>query len=70
MDAQGLQNKALENTGKPASRAELLAALKRKGVDLSKQSFSTGFDPIKSAMKRHPGLTLEDAEAAAKAFGF
>jgi len=28
------------------------------------------FDPIANAMKRHPDLTPETAEAMAKAFGF
>jgi hypothetical protein len=28
------------------------------------------FDPIESAMRRHPGLTREAAEAMAEAFGF
>ena len=28
------------------------------------------FDPIESAMKRHPGLTREKAEEMAESFGF
>ena len=28
------------------------------------------YDPISNALKRHPGLTREMAEAMAKAFGF
>jgi len=35
-------------------------------ADAEQQSY----DPISNALKRHPGLTREIAEAMAKAFGF
>ena len=33
-------------------------------------SLNCSYDPIASAMRRHPDLTQETAEAMAKAFGF
>jgi hypothetical protein len=33
-------------------------------------SLKGSYDPIASAMRRHPDLTQETAEAMAKAFGF
>ena len=33
-------------------------------------SLNESYDPIASAMRRHPDLTQETAEAMAKAFGF
>jgi hypothetical protein len=37
---------------------------------LKKLPEEVGYDPIASAMERHPGLTEENAVAMAKAFGF
>jgi len=31
---------------------------------------NSSYDPIANAMRRHPNLTEEEAEAMAKAFGF
>ena len=33
-------------------------------------SLNDSYDPIRNAMRRHPDLTQETAEAMAKAFGF
>lgn len=34
------------------------------------ETSSHGYDPIENAMRRHPGLTREEAEAMAEKFGF
>lgn len=51
-------------------RAEFEALLKERSAASSQPVSSTAFDPIENAMKRHPGLTREEAEEMAKAFGF
>jgi len=46
------------------SKKRLEALLKKKAA------LTAGYDPITSAMKRNPGLTREEAERMAEAFGF
>lgn len=46
------------------SRKRLEALLKKK------EALTVGYDPIASAMRDHPGLTREEAEKMAEAFGF
>ena len=68
MDAQ--QEHDLENSKRPlkiAPRAELEALLAKNEKN---SSSAESFDPIASAMKRHPGLTREEAEQMASDFGF
>jgi len=64
MSEQEQYNEALANMKlKLAPHSELKKLFKE-----SKKLES--YDPIANAMKRHPKLTEEEAEAMAKAFGF
>ena len=53
-----------------ASKAKLEALLKASAESSSNGEPSTVLGPIESAMQRHPGLTREEAEKMAEAFGF
>lgn len=69
--AQDQHNEMLE-TSKPklSPKAEFAALLNEASDSSSQPESSTAFDPIENAMKRHPGLTREEAEEMARAFGF
>lgn len=61
--AQQQQDEELANTEpKLISKGEL--------EEMIDENSQPTFDPIANAMKRHPNLTPETAEAMAKAFGF
>jgi hypothetical protein len=72
LDPQQRHDKALQ-VPKPdqlADPARLDASLQRKiGQSMQPPQFAI-FDPIASAMKRHPTLTSEEAAEMAKDFGF
>jgi hypothetical protein len=71
MDAQ--QQHDLEMSDyKPApdSRQRLEALLAQKSAASSETLPTGASDPIEVAMRNHPGLTREEAEKMAEAFGF
>lgn len=69
--AQDQHDEMLVNSKlKLAPKKEFEALLQEKGVNSSPPVPSTAFDPIANAMERHPGLTREEAEEMARAFGF
>ena len=61
--AQQQQDEELANTEPKLIPKEELAKM-------IQESSEKTFDPIANAMKRHPDLTPESAEAIARAFGF
>ncbi len=61
--AQQQQDEELANTEPKLIPKEELAKM-------IQESSEKTFDPIANAMKRHPDLTPETAEAMARAFGF
>ena len=60
------QGKVLE----PGSRQRLEALLAKKNESSSESEPSSELGPIERAMRNHPGLTREEAEKIADAFGF
>ena len=52
----------------PEERLLLAQSLSKMETDDSVRS--APFDPIENAMKRHPGLTREEAEKMAESLGF
>lgn len=54
----------------PGSRQRLEASLARKKAASSATLPPGASDPIAVAMRNHPGLTREEAEKMAEAFGF
>lgn len=58
------------NKLKLVPKAEFEALLQENGVSSSPPVSSTAYDPIEQALKNHPGLTREEAEEMARAFGF
>jgi len=61
--AQQQQDEELANTEPKLIPKEDLAKM-------IEENSEQAFDPIANAMKRHPDLTPETAEAMARAFGF
>jgi hypothetical protein len=67
MDAQEMHDYQLSLLGGRIVSKKSRAKLEKMLVDKSKIAAS---DPIEQAMKNHPGLTREEAERWAEAFGF
>ena len=72
MDPQQRHNQAFmaPKPDKVADAATLEASLKKKNGPSMEPPPAKYFDPIASAMSRHPGLTSEEAAEMAEAFGF
>ena len=72
MDPQARHDQALRapEPDKIADLATLEASLKEKNGPSMEPSQQQKFDPIASAMSRHPGLSSEEAAEMAKNFGF
>jgi hypothetical protein len=76
MDAQRYHDEEQPDprTLKLVSREKLEASLKAKngpsGEPRQSGKHAPVVDPLETAMKRHPGLTREEAEEIAAAFGF
>ncbi len=72
MDPQARHDQALlvPKPDKIADVAMLEASLKKKNGPSMEPPPPKSFDPIASAMSRHPGLTTEAAAEMAEAFGF
>lgn len=70
MDPQARHDQALlvPKVDKIADVATLEASLKKSGPSMEPAA-PKPFDPIASAMSRHPGLTSEAAAEIAEAFG-
>lgn len=73
LDAQqmhDLENEPKDFSGlEPGSRARLEKLLRKKAKKPEPPP-DTAFDPIESAMSRHPGLSRETAEEMARDLGF
>ena len=72
MDPQARHDQALlvPKPDKIADVATLEASLRKKNGPSMEPPPAKYFDPIASAMSRHPGLTSEDAAEMAASFGF
>ena len=72
MDAQRKHDKAMASRapGEPGSKQRVEALLKKKKSASSPRRQPTAFDPLASAVSQNPGLTREEAEEMARAFGF
>jgi hypothetical protein len=72
MDPQARHDQALQvpTQDKIADRHVLEASLLAKNGPSGEPSSPEPFEPIASAMSRHPGLTAEEALDFAKSFGF
>ena len=66
--AQFDQDQALKHRGSPSPNAKSL--INQLGKGSSPDEPFTVYDPIETAMLRHPLLTRETAEEMEKAFGF
>ena len=69
-DAQQQHDRDLSSNPKLASKDEFLALMNEPGRNSSATGLSGNFDPIAVAMQNHPGLSRDEAEEMAKAFGF
>jgi hypothetical protein len=72
MDPQARHDQALRvpTPDKIADAATLEASLKKKNGPSMEPLQPRKFDPIASAISRHPGLTSERAAEMAESFGF
>ena len=72
MDPQARHDQALlvPKPDKISDRATLEASLKKKNVPSMEPLAPKPFDPIASAISRHPGLTSEEAADMAADLGF
>jgi hypothetical protein len=72
MDPQARHDQALRvpDPDKIADRTTMEASLKEKNGPSMEPPPPAPFDPIASAISRHPGLTSEKAAEMAETFGF
>ena len=69
--AQQQQDEVLSKNNPSPQQVEILKAyLQSRANASSLNPRSPEYDPIEAAMARHPGLTREQAEKMAEAFGF
>ena len=66
--AQEQQDAILEKNFK--SMGSIKDLVQSQSESTSSEASSGSYDPIENAMRRHPGLTREKAEAIAELYGF